>query len=344
MTNDTARADGPWGRVYGERCDSGGCPASAARRSRVMKRQTVRAEWRVAERLNLTPELPTIRAALPPAADQVGDVGGQHPGGWRPLQPSGAGRRVAAQVGVDGRAADPQLPGHGGDGRPLRMEPVEGLIDRDPAGVPGRPLGRRRRGLGAPAPSPVHGRDGHRASGRRERHGRPDRGGLQRRSVVEQEGFQDLTEVLDEMEAIDHLHGLGCPPANAVGIEVTPIAADHADRRMLRPTTPRRSRPSGPAAGPRRDESTRSTRMVPYRCPRRQAHSSTPTACRAGVGGHRGRPHQAEEGGWTGREPQTGGEPGAGVPAEGHADRPQDGDQSMGFAGIGARRGLARAP
>ena len=41
----SARADGPWERVYGERCDSGGCPASAARRSWVMKRPTVRAEW-----------------------------------------------------------------------------------------------------------------------------------------------------------------------------------------------------------------------------------------------------------------------------------------------------------
>jgi hypothetical protein len=39
----------------------------------------------VAERRQLTPELPTIRAALSPAADQIEDVGGQHPGGWRPL-------------------------------------------------------------------------------------------------------------------------------------------------------------------------------------------------------------------------------------------------------------------
>jgi hypothetical protein len=34
-----------WERIYGERCDSGGCPASAARRRRVMRRPTVRAEW-----------------------------------------------------------------------------------------------------------------------------------------------------------------------------------------------------------------------------------------------------------------------------------------------------------
>ena len=45
MAQDTARADGPWGRVDGEPCDSGRSPASAARRRGVMKRQTVRAEW-----------------------------------------------------------------------------------------------------------------------------------------------------------------------------------------------------------------------------------------------------------------------------------------------------------
>jgi hypothetical protein len=45
MANDTARADGTCGRVDGEPCDSGGSPTSAARRRRVMKRQTVRAEW-----------------------------------------------------------------------------------------------------------------------------------------------------------------------------------------------------------------------------------------------------------------------------------------------------------
>jgi hypothetical protein len=43
--NDTTRADGPWVYVYGQFCDPGGCPASAARRSRVMKRQTVWVEW-----------------------------------------------------------------------------------------------------------------------------------------------------------------------------------------------------------------------------------------------------------------------------------------------------------
>jgi hypothetical protein len=37
--------------------------------------------------------------------------------------------------------------------------------------------------------------------------------------------------------------------------------------------------------------------------------------------GYWGRPYQAEQGGWTGGEPQAGGESGPGVPAEGHAYR-----------------------
>ena len=51
--------------------------------------------------------------------------------------------------------------------------------------------------------------------------------------MVDQEGFQRLAEVLDQMKPIDHLHGVGCPPANAVGVEVAPIATDDGDRRML---------------------------------------------------------------------------------------------------------------
>ena len=70
--------------------------------------------------------------------------------------------------------------------------------------------------------------------GRRERHGRPGRGRLERRAVVEEERFQPLAEVLHEMKPIDHLHRLGCPPANAVGVEIAPIPTDRSDRRMLR--------------------------------------------------------------------------------------------------------------
>jgi hypothetical protein len=49
---------------------------------------------------------------------------------------------------------------------------------------------------------------------------------------------------------------------------------------------------------------------------------------------HRGCPHQAEQGGWTSGELQAGGELGASVPAEGHADRPQGRDDSTGVPRI----------
>ena len=51
--------------------------------------------------------------------------------------------------------------------------------------------------------------------------------------MVQQESFQRLAEVLDEVEAIDHLHRLGCPSANAIGVEVTAITTADGDRRML---------------------------------------------------------------------------------------------------------------
>jgi len=132
-----------------------------------------------------------LAPTLAPAADHVGDVRGEQPGGWPPLESSRAGRCVSPEVVIDGRAADAQLARDGGQRHPLRPECTHGLIDGDPDGMPGRPCGPlpRLRGLGAPASSPVHGRDGDRARGRRERHRRADRGGLERRSVVDQEGF-----------------------------------------------------------------------------------------------------------------------------------------------------------
>ena len=51
-------------------------------------------------------------------------------------------------------------------------------------------------------------------------------------------------------------------------------------------------------------------------------------------GGDRGCPHQTQEGGRTGGQPQARGEPGPRLPAERHADGPQDGGQPLGFAGI----------
>jgi hypothetical protein len=286
----------------------------------------------VAQGLNLTPELPTIGLGVAPAADQIGNIWGQHPGGWRPLQPSGAGWRVAAEVGVDGRAADAQLPGHGGDGRPPRPERPHGLIDRDPAGVPGRPLGLGRCGFGTPAPALIPGCDGHHARGRRERHRRPDRSGLQRRSVIEQEGFQDLTEVLDEVEAVDHLHGRRRPPADAVGVEVAAIPTDDGDRRVL--------------AQPGRHAGSGAVRQQVHDAMRREIDQDGAVAVSPPPGplvyaddlqgwrrGHRGGPHQAEQGRWTGGEPQASGESGTSIAAESHADGPEDGGQPMGVAG-----------
>ena len=162
---------------------------------------------------------------------------------------------------------------------------------------------------------------------------RANRSRLQRGAVVEQEGFQGLAEVLDEMEAIDHLHRLGCPPANAVGIEVAPITADHGDRRML--------------GQPGRDAGGRAVRQQVHDPMRRQIDQdgAIPMApppgplvdadglqgWRAGTGAARTR---RSSGGWTGGEPQAGGESGPGVPAQGHADRPESRDQPMGFAGV----------
>ena len=51
--------------------------------------------------------------------------------------------------------------------------------------------------------------------------------------MVDEESFQRLAEVLHEMKPVHHLHRLGCPPANAVGVEIAPIPTDHGDRRML---------------------------------------------------------------------------------------------------------------
>ena len=50
--------------------------------------------------------------------------------------------------------------------------------------------------------------------------------------------------------------------------------------------------------------------------------------------GHRGRPHQAEQGGRTRGEPQASGESGTSVPAESHADGPKGRDQLPGFSRI----------
>ena len=228
------------------------------------------------------------------------------------------------------------------------MERVHGLIDRDPAGVPGRPLGLLRllRVWGSGAVPRYIGRDGHRARGRRERLRRAHGGRLERRAVVEQEGFQGLAEVVDEMKAVDDLHRLGCPPANAIRIEVTAITTDDGDRRML--------------GQPGRDAGGRAVRQQVHDAMRRQIDQDgaipmapppgplvDPNGLQGWHGRDRGPPDQAEQGGWTGGEPQAGREPGASVPAQRQADRPQGCDQSMGVAAIGrdeVRQALGEDP
>jgi hypothetical protein len=120
--------------------------------------------------------------------------------------------------------------------------------------------------------------------------------------VVEEEGFQGLAEVLDEMEAIDHLYSRRRAPANAVSVQVAPIAADHGDRPML--------------CQPGRDAGGRAVRQQADDVVVREVDQNRAVAMPSPPGplvdtndpeGWRGRdrrpPDQAEQGGWTGGEP-----------------------------------------
>ena len=151
--------------------------------------------------------------------------------------------------------------------------------------------------------------------------------------MVEQEGFQGLAEVLDEMKPVDDLHRLGRPPANAVGVEVAAITTDDGDRRML-------GQPGGDTGG-------RAVRQEVHDAMRRQIDQdgAIPMAPPPGplvdtddLEGWRGRdrrpPDQAEQRGWTGGEPQAGREPGASIPAQRQTDRPEGCGQSMGVTAI----------
>jgi hypothetical protein len=51
--------------------------------------------------------------------------------------------------------------------------------------------------------------------------------------VVDQQGFQRLAEVLDQVQPIHHLHGLGRPPAHTVGVELAPVAAALHNKSIL---------------------------------------------------------------------------------------------------------------
>jgi hypothetical protein len=69
------------------------------------------------------------------------------------------------------------------------------------------------------APPSIHRSDGPRAGHERERLGGAGCSRLQRRSLAVEEGFDGFAQVFDQMKPIDHLHGLGGAPANALGVE-----------------------------------------------------------------------------------------------------------------------------
>ena len=119
--------------------------------------------------------------------------------------------------------------------------------------------------------------------------------------MVQQERFQCLAEVLDEVEAIDHLHCLRRPSANAIGVEVTAIATDDGDRRML-------GQPGGDAGRravwqevdhPMRQEIDQDGAIVMAPPPGPLINANGLQGWRMG---HRGGPHQAEQGRRTGGE------------------------------------------
>jgi hypothetical protein len=171
-------------------------------------------------------------------------------------------------------------------------------------------------------------------TGRDARHRRAHGCGLEGRSVVAQEDFQGLAEVLHEMEAINHLDGRGRASANAIGVEVAPIPADHRNCRMLREPC----RDAGGRAVRQQVDDTmgrqiaedRAIVMTPPPGPLINADSLQSWR----MGRRRG-PHQAEQGRRTGGELQTSGQAGAGVPAQCQADGPKNCGQSMGLSSIG---------
>jgi hypothetical protein len=169
--------------------------------------------------------------------------------------------------------------------------------------------------------------------GRRARHRGTDCGRLQRRAVIAQDGFHGLAEVLHAMEPIPHRHGLRRPPAQAGGREVTPIATDHSSGGMLGP--------------PRRAGRGRALRQEVHDAIRHEIDQDGTMAMAPPPGpfidadglqgwrrGHRGGPHQPEQGRGTGRQLQTGGPSGAGVPASRPADGPEGCGQSLGVTAI----------
>jgi hypothetical protein len=123
---------------------------------------------------------------------------------------------------------------------------------------------------------------------------------LQHRSLGDQEGFDGFAEVVDEMKAIDHLHRVGGPLANAVCIQGTPIPTDHGDRGMLgqpcRECRGRTVRPEVDDTMRREIEHDGAIPMASPPCPLIDARR-----LQGWHGRYQSPPYQAEQGGRTGR-------------------------------------------
>ena len=167
------------------------------------------------------------------------------------------------------------------------------------------------------------GGDGPRAGHQRERLGGAGCGGLQRGSLAVEEGLDGFAQIFDQMKPVDHLHGMRCPPAHALGVEGPPVPTDHGDRGMLR-------EPGGHALRRALGQQVQDPvilqgdqdRSIALPAPPRPL--ITPNALRVGDVRRRGRLPQPQPGVRTGAQPQTGHESCTGLPAEGHATGEQE--------------------
>jgi hypothetical protein len=118
----------------------------------------------------------------------------------------------------------------------LGVQGVDRLVGRDPRSV-ALLLGRLLPllpGLGALVSSPIHPRSRYRTSHHRQRLHSEGGGRLEGGPLVVQKGLDGLPQVFDQMKPVDHLHGLGSPLPDALGVEGTPVTTDHRDSGMLR--------------------------------------------------------------------------------------------------------------
>ena len=292
----------------------------------------------IALRPNLAPELYAICAPLAPTVDQVRHVGPQHLAG--PLGTAWTRGQSTPEVRIHGRAAEAELLGDRGDRRALGVQRVDGFVGRDPHGMPLLLLGLPPLLLDvrALAPAPVHGGSGHRTCHQGERLRGVGGSGLERGPLVVPKGLDRFAEVFDQMKAIHDLHGMRCSPANAIGVERTPITTDDEDGRMLR-------EPGGHALRRALGQQVKHPMIVkidqdgPVALPpppRSLVHADD---LRSGGSGRWGPPHQPQQGGGTGPPLEAGREPGACLATEGKTEGAQVLDESQRPACPGGRHG-----